>query len=63
VEVCFRFSLSDGMLGCRVASTLIEQNHKLCTETDDSMDKEQYHILMDRLIYLCHTRPDIAHVV
>jgi Reverse transcriptase (RNA-dependent DNA polymerase) len=52
-----------GMLGCRVVSSPIEQNYKLCADIGDPMDKEQYQRLMDRLIYMCHTRPDITHVV
>jgi hypothetical protein len=52
-----------GMLGCRVASTPIEQNHKMCAEGGDPVCKEQYQRLVGRLIYLCHTRPDITHAV
>uniref|UniRef100_A0ACD6APZ5 Uncharacterized protein n=2 Tax=Avena sativa TaxID=4498 RepID=A0ACD6APZ5_AVESA len=56
--------LSDtGMLGCRVASTPIDQNHKLCAESGDPVDKEKYQKLVGRLIYLCHTRPDISYAV
>nr|AAP54332.2 retrotransposon protein, putative, unclassified [Oryza sativa Japonica Group] len=56
--------LSDtGMLGCRPASTLIEQNHKLCAESGDPVNKERYQRLVGRLIYLCHTRPDITYAV
>ncbi|KAJ0984738.1 hypothetical protein J5N97_003094 [Dioscorea zingiberensis] len=51
------------MLGCRVASTPIEQNHKLCTQSGNLVNKERYQRLVGRLIYLCHTRPDIAYVV
>jgi Reverse transcriptase (RNA-dependent DNA polymerase) len=51
-----------GMLGCKVISTPIEQSHKLCTDAGDPVDKEQYQRLVGRLIYLCHTRPDITHV-
>jgi hypothetical protein len=51
------------MLGCKVVSTPIEQNHKLCADAGDPMDKEQYQRLVSRLIYLCHTRPDITHAV
>jgi hypothetical protein len=56
--------LSDtGMLGCRVASTPINQNHKLCAKSGDPVDKEKYQKLVGRLIYLCHTRPDISYAV
>jgi hypothetical protein len=51
------------MLGCKVVSTPIEQNHKLCANAGDPVDKEQYQRLVGRLIYLCHIRLDITHVV
>jgi hypothetical protein len=51
------------MLGCRSASTPIDQNHKLSTESGDPVNKERYQRLVGRLIYLCHTRPDISYVV
>jgi hypothetical protein len=31
-----------GMLGCRPASTPINQNHKLCAQSGDPTDKERY---------------------
>jgi hypothetical protein len=33
-----------GMLGCRVASTPIEQNHQLCAEFGDPVDRESYQL-------------------
>jgi hypothetical protein len=51
------------MLGCRPASTQIEQNHKLCAELGDPVNKESYQRLVGQVIYLCHTRPDITHAV
>lgn len=51
-----------GMLGCRIASTPIEQNHKICAQYGDPANKERYHRLVGRLIYLC-PRPDITYVV
>jgi hypothetical protein len=51
------------MLGCRPASTPIDQNHKLCAQSGDPTDKERYQRLVGRLIYLCHTRPDITYAV
>jgi hypothetical protein len=51
------------MLGCNVVSTPIKQNHKLCADASDPVDKEQYQRLVGRLIHLCHTRPDITHAV
>jgi len=52
-----------GMLGCRSIASLIDRNHKLCAEAGDSVDKEIYQRLVGRLIYLCHTRPDISYAV
>jgi hypothetical protein len=52
-----------GMLGCRPASTPIDQNHKLCAQSEDPTDKERYQRLVGCLIYLCHTRPDITYAV
>ena len=52
-----------GMLGCRPASTPIDQNHKLCAELGNPVNKERYQRLVGRLIYLCHTRPDITYAV
>lgn len=52
-----------GMLGCRPASSPIEQNHKICAQNGDPIDKERYQRLVGRLIYLCHTRPDITYAV
>jgi hypothetical protein len=52
-----------GMLGCRPALTPIDPNHKLCAESGDPVSRERYQRLVGRLIYLCHTRPDISYVV
>ncbi|BBH02590.1 HXXXD-type acyl-transferase family protein [Prunus dulcis] len=52
------------MLGCKPIDTPIEMNHKLCEDMDqEPTNKEQYQRLVGRLIYLVHTRPDIAYVV
>ena len=52
------------MLGCKPAETPIEQNHKLGgTIEDDMVDHDLYQRLMRKIIYLSHTRPDIAYVV
>ena len=45
------------------ASSPIEQNHKICAQYGDPVDKEIYQRLVGRLIYLCHTRPDITYAV
>ena len=56
--------LSDvGMLGCRAASTPIDPNHKVTAQSGEPVDKERYQRLVGRLLYLCHTRPDIAFAV
>ncbi|WVZ54600.1 hypothetical protein U9M48_005372, partial [Paspalum notatum var. saurae] len=52
-----------GMLGCRPAPTPIDPNHKLCATSGDPVNKESYQRLVGRLIYLCHTRPDISYAV
>ncbi|XP_073112311.1 uncharacterized protein [Elaeis guineensis] len=52
-----------GMLGCRPIATPIEQNHRLVADTDVPIDRERYQRLVGHLIYLSHTRPDIAFAV
>jgi hypothetical protein len=51
------------MLGCRFASTPIDLNHKLSVECGNPVNKKTYQRLVGRLIYLCHTRPDISYAV
>jgi Reverse transcriptase (RNA-dependent DNA polymerase) len=52
-----------GMLGCKPASTPIDQKSKLSVEAGESVDKERYQRLVGRLIYLSHIRPDISFAV
>jgi transposase InsO family protein len=52
-----------GMLGCRPASTPIEQNHRLMASEGRPVDRECYQRTVGKLIYLSHTRPDIAFAV
>ncbi|CAL8115745.1 unnamed protein product [Prunus armeniaca] len=53
-----------GMLDCKPIDTPSEQNHKLGLYPDQvPTDKECYQRLVGKLIYLSHTRPDIAYVV
>ena len=53
-----------GKLGCKPASVPIEQNHKLSIEEESAkVDKMQYQRLVGKLIYLAHTRPNLAYAV
>jgi len=53
-----------GKTSCKPASTPIDPNLKLGnTEEDTVVDKEMYQRLVGRLIYLSHTRPDVAFAV
>ncbi|CAL2245578.1 unnamed protein product [Prunus armeniaca] len=53
-----------GMLNCKPADTPIIQNHHLGEYSDQvPTNKERYQRLVGRLIYLSHTRPDIAYAV
>ena len=50
-----------GKIGCKPAETPIEPNHKLGEANGDvPVDKGNYQRLVGRLIYLSHTRPNIA---
>ncbi|XP_021822912.1 uncharacterized protein LOC110764292 [Prunus avium] len=52
------------MLDCKPIDTPSEQNHKLGIYPDQvPTDKERYQRLVGKLIYLAHTRPDIAYAV
>lgn len=53
-----------GMLECKPADTRIVVNHALQTiEGGEAANREQYQKLVGKLIYLSHTRPDIAYAV
>jgi len=53
-----------GMSGCRPAETPIDPNQKLGNIVDGvPVNVQQYQRLVGRLIYLAHTRPDIAFAV
>ena len=52
------------MSGCRPAETLIDPNQKLGSIEDGvPVNVQRYQRLVGRLIYLSHTRPDIAFAV
>ncbi|XP_059654466.1 uncharacterized mitochondrial protein AtMg00810-like [Cornus florida] len=53
-----------GLLGCKPTETPIEPNLKLQPSKDEEvMNREQYRRYVGRLIYLSHTRPDIAFAI
>ena len=52
-----------GMMELRAAPTPMDQNQKVTTQSGELVDKERYQRLVGRLLYLCHTRPDIAYAV
>jgi len=49
-----------GMSGCRPADTPMDPNGKLWGKGSVSVDVGRYQRLVGKLIYLSHTRPDIA---
>ncbi|RVW41355.1 Retrovirus-related Pol polyprotein from transposon RE1 [Vitis vinifera] len=52
------------MSGCQPVNTLIEEGLKLCVEPNQvSTDKGRYQRLVGRLMYLAHTRPDLAYAL
>ncbi|RVW20541.1 Retrovirus-related Pol polyprotein from transposon TNT 1-94 [Vitis vinifera] len=53
-----------GMSGCQPVNTPIEKGLKLCVEPNQvSTDKERYQRLVGILMYLAHTRPDLAYAL
>ena len=52
------------MLGNKACDTPMEQNQKLGDDSSGELvDKGRYQIFVGKLIYLSHTRPDIAFAV
>ena len=53
-----------GMTGCKPADTPMQSNMKFSVEENgEKADKGRYQQLVGKLIYLAHTRPDIAFAV
>lgn len=52
-----------GILGVRASSIAVDPNHKVGRKEEGAVDRGRYQRLVGRLIFLCHTRPDIAYVV
>ncbi|KAI3703311.1 hypothetical protein L1987_73276 [Smallanthus sonchifolius] len=53
-----------GLVDCKPVDTPMIVNHKLHMEPNGELaDKERYQRLVGKLIYLSHTRPDIAYAV
>ncbi|KAL6335066.1 hypothetical protein AAG906_026446 [Vitis piasezkii] len=53
-----------GMSGCQPVDAPIEEGLKLCVEPNQvSTDKRRYQRLVGRLMYLAHTRPDLAYAL
>lgn len=53
-----------GLLGAKLVSTPLEQNHQLSLATRHLLDQpERYRRLVGRLIYLCFTRPELSYCV
>ncbi|XP_037491209.1 uncharacterized mitochondrial protein AtMg00240-like [Jatropha curcas] len=51
------------MLGCKPAESLIEANHKLQAGVGSLVDIGKHQRLVERLIYLSHTTPDITYAI
>ena len=52
------------MSGCQPVNSPIEEGMKLCVELNQvSTNKGRYQRLVGRLMYLTHTRPDLAYAL
>ena len=53
-----------GMSACQLADTPVEEGLKLFVETNQvPVNKGRYQRLVGRLMYLAHTRPDLAYAL
>ncbi|XP_048234317.1 uncharacterized mitochondrial protein AtMg00810-like [Ricinus communis] len=53
-----------GMSACQLVDSPVEEGLKLCIEVDQvPVDKGKYQRLVGRLMYLAHTRPDLAYAL
>ena len=53
-----------GMSACQLIDTPMEEGLKLCVESNQiPIDKGRYQRLVGRLMYLAHTRPDLAYAL
>ena len=50
-------------MGCKPADSPIEVNHRLGANEGEKADKSRYQSLVGKLIYLFHTRLDVAYAV
>ncbi|RDX76692.1 putative mitochondrial protein, partial [Mucuna pruriens] len=55
--------IETGKLGCKSSRVPIKQNHRIGCEESPIIEKSQYQRLVGKLIYLSHTRSDIAYAV
>lgn len=56
--------IETGKADCKLAATPMDSNQKLSEAREEPpVDKGMYQRLVGRLIYLTHTRPDIAYAV
>ena len=51
------------MMRCQEATTPIDINYRITAESGELVEKENSQKLVGKLLYLCHTRPDIAFAV
>lgn len=53
-----------GMSACQPSNTPMDEGVKLCITSDQvAVDKGRYQRLVGRLMYLAHTRPDLAYAL